>query len=599
MIQHNKFFLGVSQSALGQAWFDSLDRDDTNKALTISQKFGLNALLARILAARSVEEEDAVDYLTPTLKKLMPNPTKFVDMEKAAARLVKAIENKEQVAIFGDYDVDGACSSAILSKFLNFFQLKTKIYIPDRIVEGYGPNPTAMEMLAREGASLIVTVDCGANSPEAIRAARNVGADVVVLDHHQMGEIHNEANALVNPNRPDDRSGQGHLCAAAIVFITVAWTCKLLREKEHIKTVPDVLEYLDLVALATICDVVPLTGVNRAFVQKGLQVSRTLHNPGIAALARVARVGEPLNVFHFGFLLGPRINAGGRIGDPALGARLLTCQSLEEANGIADKLNQLNQERQAMEAEQLLQAEADIEIMKNGLEQPKVIVVANANWHPGIVGIVAARLKEKFNCPAFAIALKPDGTGVGSGRSISGINLGEIVREAVDLGLLVKGGGHAMAAGITILESKVSEFLIWLENKISKTVDDLRADRSITIDGMISASGATKDLVDLIDQAGPFGSGNPTPIFALPSHRLVDVREVGNGHLSMTLMNSDGTRIKAIAFRSVGTALGDFLTGSLGQTIHVAGNLNLNYWNGSVSTQLRVVDAAIAQNGVI
>ena len=594
MIQHNKFFLGVSQSALGQAWFDSLDRDDTNKALTISQKFGLNALLARILAARSVEEEEAVDYLTPTLKKLMPNPTKFVDMEKAAARLVKAIENKEQVAIFGDYDVDGACSSAILSKFLNFFQLKTKIYIPDRIVEGYGPNPTAMEMLAREGASLIVTVDCGANSPEAIKAARNVGADVVVLDHHQMGEIHNEANALVNPNRPDDRSGQGHLCAAAIVFITVAWTCKLLREKEHIKTVPDVLEYLDLVALATICDVVPLTGVNRAFVQKGLQVARTLHNPGIAALARVARVGEPLNVFHFGFLLGPRINAGGRIGDPALGARLLTCQSLEEANGIADKLNQLNQERQAMEVEQLLQAEADIEIMKNGLEQPKVIVVANANWHPGIVGIVAARLKEKFNCPAFAIALKPDGTGVGSGRSISGINLGEIVREAVDLGLLVKGGGHAMAAGITISESKVSEFLIWLENKISKTVDDLRADRSITIDGMISASGATKDLVDLIDQAGPFGSGNPTPIFALPNHRLVDVREVGNGHLSMTLMNSDGTRIKAIAFRSVGTALGDFLTGNLGQTIHVAGNLNLNYWNGSVSTQLRVVDAAIA-----
>lgn len=594
MIQHNKFFLGVSQSALGQAWFDSLGRDDANKALTISQKFGLNALLARILAARSVEEEDAVDYLNPTLKKLMPNPTQFVDMEKAAARLVKAIENKEQVAIFGDYDVDGACSSAILSKFLNFFQLKTKIYIPDRIVEGYGPNPTAMEMLAREGASLIVTVDCGANSPEAIKAARNVGADVVVLDHHQMGEIHNEANALVNPNRPDDRSGQGHLCAAAIVFITVAWTCKLLREKKHIKTVPDVLEYLDLVALATICDVVPLIGVNRAFVQKGLQVARTLHNPGIAALARVARVGEPLNVFHFGFLLGPRINAGGRIGDPALGARLLICQSLEEANGIADKLNQLNQERQAMEAEQLLQAEADIEIMKNGLEQPKVIVVANANWHPGIVGIVAARLKEKFNCPAFAIALKPDGTGVGSGRSISGINLGEIVREAVDLGLLVKGGGHAMAAGITILESKVSEFLVWLENKISKAVDDLRTDKSITIDGMISASGATKDLVDLIDQAGPFGSGNPTPIFALPSHRLVDVREVGNGHLSMTLMNSDGTRIKAIAFRSVGTALGDFLTGNLGQTIHVAGNLNLNYWNGSVSTQLRVVDAAIA-----
>ena len=591
MKQTKQNFLGVAHSALGQTWIDSLDREGLNNARTLSQKFGLAEPLARVLAARSVSEEEVINYLDPTLKALTPDPTTFVDMEKATQRIVKAINRKEKVAIFGDYDVDGACSSAILFRFLTFFGLDVTIYIPDRIVEGYGPNPQAMKMLADDGASLIITTDCGANSPEAIKAAREKGVDVVVLDHHQMSEIHREAYALVNPNRPDDLSGQGHLCAAGLVFIAVAWTLKHLKQQGRYKEYPDILCYLDLVALATVCDVVPLRGINRAFVVKGLQVARMMSNPGIAALSRVARIGEPLNVFHFGFLLGPRINAGGRIGDQALGARLLTTKTEGDANSIAEELNVLNQERQDIEARQLLEAEGDLQSMKID-QNPGVIVVAHEGWHPGIVGILAARLKEKFRCPTFAIAIKEDGSATGSGRSINGINLGELVSEAVELGLLEKGGGHAMAAGITVSKSKIQEFRTWLEHKLSARVNDIHAHETLLIDGVISASGATKELYEMIEKAGPFGAGNPLPVFVLPSHRLSDVREVGKGHLLMSISNVEGKKLKAIAFRAVGTELGDFLMAHLGKNIHIAGNLSLNYWNGQALPQLRVIDAA-------
>lgn len=591
MIETEQNFLGVARSAIGRRWIASLDREGVNDALTMSQKFGIAEPLARVLAARSIPEEEVLNYLDPTLKALTPDPATFVDMEKATERIVQAIDHKEKVAIFGDYDVDGACSSAILYQFLTFFGLDVDIYIPDRIVEGYGPNPQAMKMLSDNGASLIVTVDCGANSAEAIKAAREKGVDVVVLDHHQMGEVHEEAYALVNPNRPDDRSGQGYLCAAGLVFITVAWTLKKIRQQRKHRDLPDILCYLDLVALATVCDVVPLVGVNRAFVTKGLKVARMMSNPGIAALSRVARIGEPLNVFHLGFLLGPRINAGGRIGDQALGARLLTAKTEGEANAIAEELNTLNQERQAIEAKQLLEAESDLQSLELD-ESPSVIVVSHEGWHPGIVGILAARLKEKFRCPTFAIAIKADGSATGSGRSIAGVNLGELVREAVELNLLEKGGGHAMAAGVTILKSKIDEFRKWLGQKLSARVNDLHAHETLSIDGLLSASGATKELYEMIEKAGPFGSGNPLPIFVLPSHRLSDVREVGSGHLLMSLSNIEGKKLKAIAFRAVGTDLGNFLISHLGKNIHIAGNLNLNYWNGQASPQLRVIDAA-------
>lgn len=591
MLPTNRNFLNVTRSALGRTWIDSLNREGLNNARTISQKYGIPEPLARVLSARAVSEGEVAEYLDPTLKKLTPDPTSFVDMEKATKRIADAINAKEKVAIFGDYDVDGACSSAILYQFLAYFGLDVTIYIPDRVVEGYGPNPKAMKMLADEGNSLIVTVDCGANSPEAIKAARETGVDVVVLDHHQMGEIHSESYALVNPNRPDDCSGQGHLCAAGLVFIAVAWTLKILKQQGKYQKLPDILSSLDLVALATVCDVVPLIGVNRAFVTKGIQVARMMSNPGIAALSRVTRIGEPLNTFHLGFLLGPRINAGGRIGDQALGARLLTSKSLTDADAIAEELNTLNQERQDIETKQLIEAEADIESLAP-TEDPNVIVVAHEGWHPGIVGILASRLKDKFRCPAFAIAIKADGTATGSGRSINGINLGELVREAVELKILDKGGGHAMAAGITISASKINEFREWLHEKLSTNVDDLHAQEKLLIDGIISSSGATRELYEMIEKAGPFGSGNPLPVFVLPSHRLSDVREVGRGHLIMSISNVEGKRLKGIAFRAVGTQLGDFLIAHLGKNIHVAGNLNLNYWNGQASPQLHVLDAA-------
>ncbi len=591
MIQRKQNFLGVTRSAVGRSWTESLDREGVNNARSLSQKFGIAEPLARVLAARSVSEDEVLNYLEPTLKTLMPDPTTFIDMEKATDRILQAINRKEKVTIFGDYDVDGACSSAILYQFLTFFGLDVHIYIPDRLVEGYGPNPQAMRMLADEGSSLIVTVDCGANSPEAIKAAREKGVDVVVLDHHQMGEVDPAANALVNPNRPDDRSGQGYLCAAGLVFIAVAWTLKKIRAEGKHKTLPDILRYLDLVALATVCDVVPLVGVNRAFVIKGLKVARMMSNPGVAALSRVAGIGEPLNVFHLGFLLGPRINAGGRIGDQALGARLLTTQTEGDAESIAEELNALNQERQNIEAKQLLEAEVGLQSLTLD-ETPSVIVVAHEGWHPGIVGILAARLKEKFRCPAFAIAIKNDGTATGSGRSIAGVNLGELVREAVQSGLLEKGGGHAMAAGVTISSGKIDEFRKWLNEKLSSKVNDLHAHETLLVDGVLSASGATRELYEMLEKAGPFGSGNPLPVFVLPSHRLADVREVGKGHLMMSISNTEGKRLKAIAFRAVGTDLGDFLMTHLGKNIHVAGNLNLNYWNGQASPQFRVIDAA-------
>ncbi|MBI0140597.1 single-stranded-DNA-specific exonuclease RecJ [Bartonella sp. W8125] len=590
-MQRKQNFLGVTRSAVGRSWTESLDREGVNNARSLSQKFGIAEPLARVLAARSVSEDEVLNYLEPTLKTLTPDPTTFIDMEKATDRILQAIDRKEKVTIFGDYDVDGACSSAILYQFLTFFGLDVHIYIPDRLVEGYGPNPQAMRMLADEGSSLIVTVDCGANSPEAIKAAREKGVDVVVLDHHQMGEVDPAANALVNPNRPDDRSGQGYLCAAGLVFIAVAWTLKKIRAEGKHKTLPDILRYLDLVALATVCDVVPLVGVNRAFVIKGLKVARMMSNPGIAALSRVAGIGEPLNVFHLGFLLGPRINAGGRIGDQALGARLLTTQTESDAESIAEELNALNQERQNIEAKQLLEAEVGLQSLTLD-ETPSVIVVAHEGWHPGIVGILAARLKEKFRCPAFAIAIKNDGTATGSGRSIAGVNLGELVREAVQSGLLEKGGGHAMAAGVTISSGKIDEFRKWLNEKLSSKVNDLHDRETLLVDGVLSASGATRELYEMLEKAGPFGSGNPLPVFVLPSHRLADVREVGKGHLMMSISNTEGKRLKAIAFRAVGTDLGDFLMTHLGKNIHVAGNLNLNYWNGQASPQFRVIDAA-------
>jgi single-stranded-DNA-specific exonuclease len=498
------------------------------------------------------------------------------------------------VAIFGDYDVDGAASSALLHRFLAHYGVEAEIYIPDRIFEGYGPNPEAMRDLVARGARLVVTVDCGTNSAPSIEAANAAGAEVVVLDHHQVGGPLPAAVAVVNPNREDDLSGQGHLCAAGVVFMTLVRTLGILRERGSDRPPPDLLGWLDLVGLATVCDVVPLVGLNRAFVVKGLLVMRRLGNAGIAALAGVARIGEPLNVFHLSFILGPRINAGGRIGDAALGSRLLACDDPVEARSIAETLDRLNQERQAMEQAMLAEAraEADAELAAGG--GPAVIVTASDGWHPGIVGLLAARLKEHARRPAFAIAFNANGTGSGSGRSIPGFDLGRMVRAAVERGLLVKGGGHAMAAGITVERGRLGDLRAFFEEWAGDEVSRLRHEETLEIDAALSADGANFELIDALEAAGPFGSGHPQPLLALPRHVLADARQVGTGHIRVDLRSQTGARLQAMAFRAVGTGLGDFLFANRGRTIHIAGNLSANWWNGSRSVQFRITDAATA-----
>lgn len=591
MSADQRLFLGVRKSARGTAWVPRLSSVQENTALAIAQDHGVDDVVARVLAARGVDAPDVPVFLDPMLKVLMPDPRSLTDLGAAAERIAQAIRGRERVAVFGDYDVDGACSSALMARYLRHFSLTVEIHIPDRIFEGYGPNPDAMRGLAERGAALIVTVDCGTNSAEAIAAATDAGAEVVVLDHHQIGGDLPEAVAVVNANRDDDLSGQGHLCAAGIVFLTLVDVQRRLRE-DGAESLPDLLSMVDLVGLATVCDVVPLLGVNRAFVRKGTQMARMMNNPGLSALARIARIGEPVGSFHFGFVIGPRINAGGRIGNAAMGATLLSSDDPGEVEHLAVELDRLNGERQKMEKAMLEQAEAEALAEYAHGRPPAIVVTESDAWHPGVVGLIAARLREKLRRPAFAIAFDPSGKGTGSGRSISGFDLGRVVRDALDAGLLEKGGGHAMAAGITVSRDKLGALRAFLEDKAARKVADLVDREVLEVDAAVTADGVTLDLVDRLEAAGPYGSGHPQPIIALPRHRLVDVLPVGSGHLRLSLQSPAGRRITAMAFRAADSDLGAFLGSSRGGLVHVAGTVGANHWNGRTTAQLRVIDAA-------
>ncbi|CDZ55537.1 single-stranded-DNA-specific exonuclease RecJ [Neorhizobium galegae] len=588
-------FLGVERSAGDQRWVSRLDQAAQNRALAIAQIHGIPDLVARVLAGRGVTLDDAPAFLDPTIRSLMPDPYTLTDCEKAVLRLADAIARQEKVAIFGDYDVDGASSSALLYRFLRHFDIEAEIYIPDRIFEGYGPNPAAIRQLIAAGASLIVTVDCGSTSHDALAAAREEGCDVVVIDHHQLGHELPPCLALVNPNREDDLSGQGHLCAAGVVFLVLVAAARHMRQIGDPRARSlDLLAWLDIVALATVCDVVPLKGLNRAYVVKGLLAARHMGNAGLSALFRKAGLGGPVTPYHFGFLIGPRINAGGRIGDAALGSRLLTLEDPIEAEVIAARLDELNRERQAMEAAMLAEAEAEVLAEYGNGEGANVIVTARDKWHPGIVGLIAARLKEKFKRPAFAIAFDPSGKGTGSGRSINGFDMGRMVRAAVDTGLLVKGGGHAMAAGLTVERSNLGRLRAFFEEMAGEGVPALVANHVLKIDGALSASGATLELFDQLEQAGPYGSGHSQPVFAIPAHRLKDARLVGTAHIKVTLEAADGSRLEGIAFRAAETPLGNMLLNSRGAQIHAAGCLSADQWQGTRRMQLRLLDAVKA-----
>lgn len=592
-----RLFLGVEKSARGRAWRDRLDARGEARALAISQRHGVPEMLARILAGRGVEADAAEAFLDPTVRRLMPDPDTLTAMKEAASRIADAVQRREQVAIFGDYDVDGATSSALLARYLRHCGLAPILHIPDRLFEGYGPNVDAVRSLAERGATLLITVDCGTTSLEPLAEAKKCGMDVVVIDHHQCDSHLPDVDALVNPNRPDDLSGLNHLAAVGLVFMTLVAVSRELRRRGFFEgglSEPDLLACLDLVALGTIADVVPLTGLNRAFVAKGLISMRRRENAGLTALMDAARLDGPPEPFHLGFLLGPRINAGGRIGRADLGANLLLEQDATEAARIATELDRLNRERQAMEQHMLAEAEAEA-LASLGLEEKgAVVVTASEGWHPGIVGLVAARLKEKFGRPAFAIALEPGGTGTGSGRSIAGADLGRAVRQAVAEGLLIKGGGHAMAAGVTLRRERLAPFRAFLESALADAVEKARREDALLIDGALSAAGASFDFVASAMRAGPFGAGNPEPVFVLPAHQIAYADLVGQHHIRARLRAPDGAMLNAMAFRSANTDLGRALLEGRGQSVHAAGTLSIDRWQGSERVQMRLIDVASA-----
>jgi len=591
----DRFFLGVERSLTGRAWRDRLDERGSARALAIAQRHGLNELLARVLAGRNVDVDEVESFLDPTIKRLMPDPHTLIAMAAASARIADAVVRGESIAIFGDYDVDGATASALLGRYLRHCGLDPIIHIPDRIFEGYGPNVEAIRAFAERGVKLLVTVDCGVTSHEPLAEAAKLGLEVIVIDHHQADERLPAALAIVDPNRADDLSGLGHLAAVGLVFLTVVAVTRELRLREFWtggRAEPDLRTLLHLVALGTVADVVPLHGLNRAFVAKGLIALRWREHVGTTALMDTARLSGPPEPWHLGFLLGPRINAGGRIGRADLGVRLLLEEDPTEAARIAAELDRLNRERQQIEQATLAQAEAEALAGLGFEERGAVVVTAAEGWHPGVVGLVAARLKERYGRPAFAIAIEPSGVGTGSGRSIAGVDLGRAVRRAAQEGLLLKGGGHAMAAGVTLRKDALGAFRAFLEDTLTASVGAARRESALLIDGAITAAGFDLDLAQLLSRGGPYGAGNPEPLLALPGHTLVFADQVAESHIRARLRSGDGKFANAVAFRAAGRPLGKALLENRGRTVHAAGQIAVDRWQGEERVQLRLTDLA-------
>jgi single-stranded-DNA-specific exonuclease len=608
-------FLGVENSLAGRRWVARLDRAGEAQALAIAQAHGIADVVARVLAGRGVDADTAPAYLNPTLRELLPEPFSLRDMERAATRLAKAIADREKIAIFGDYDVDGACSAALLATFAAKAGAPAPlIHIPDRIREGYGPNVEAVRDLHAKGARLMVAVDCGSTSFEALAEAQALGMETIVLDHHQIGE-ELPAGLIVNPNRQDDASGAGALCAAGVVFLTIVAASRELRRRGHWaeQGEPDLLEALDLVALATVADVAPLVGLNRAFVAKGLAVMRQRRRVGLAALMDAAQLEGPPRPYDLGFLLGPRINAGGRIGDAALGARLLTLQDPSAAREIAEELNRLNAERRRLEEIALEQAVVAAERELESGKSSACLVIGDSAWRPGLVGLLASRLKDRFKIPSFAIAFNEDSHGssylasgssscltlswggafaTGSGRSLPGVDLGRAVRRAVAEKIAAKGGGHAMAAGVTIAQDRFGDFREFMNAALKAEVEACGEQNILRIDAAMTARGAGPDLVDELEKAGPYGQGAAEPVFAFAEHGVDYVSPVGAGHLRLRLRSGDGAALDAICFRAVGTKLGEALARSRGERFHFAARLTKSAYRGVARVTAQIVDLA-------
>jgi len=580
-------------SATGKLW--DLQGTDDRLVLGLSQRHNLPEIIARILVNRGVTLETADHYLEPTLRNLLPDPSLLLDMDTAVQRTIFALENNEPIVVYGDYDVDGATASALLRRYFQDIGHPIDLYIPDRIEEGYGANSEALESLFHQGKKLVLMVDCGTTAFEPLEHAHTLGLDVIVLDHHTAQPSLPPGIGIINPNRLDQDLGSysylRHLCAAGVSFLFLIALQRALRQKGWFKNCPepDLLSYLDLVALGTVCDVMPLVGLNRAFVTQGLKVLRGRGNLGLSTLADIARVDEAVSTYHLGFILGPRINAGGRVGQANLGSLLLTTEDKNEAQKIADSLNQFNLQRQEIEKQVLEEAIEQIETHR--LHDHPVLLVGAEGWHPGVIGIVASRLKERYNRPACVVGFDSD-VGKGSGRSISGVELGAAMHTAVHRSILEKGGGHAMAAGFTVHKSKYDQFHAFLNDHLGKKIQEIKP--TLKLDGYLSVQGATLELLETLQRLEPFGNGNATPRFAFTQVRVSYLDTVGENHLRCQIADEAGNHLKAIAFRAKDTAIGKYLEETKGQRIQIAGTLKLDSWNGSTKVSLIIDDAMIA-----
>ncbi len=582
----SEFACGVEQSLAGQPWRwrrnggDDLQRD----------------LVDQLLLARGIEDADLARHRAPTIRDFLPDPSVFADMDKAAERLADAVQGGETIAIFGDYDVDGATSAALLTILLRRLGNEPMVYIPDRLMEGYGPSGAALVELKRRGASLAVTVDCGAQAFEALDEAAAAGLDVIVCDHHQCATRLPTALAMINPNRLDESeigAAHGHVAAVGMAFLLGVALLRELRKRGCFADRPEprIIDLLDIVALGTVADVARLRTLNRAFVTQGLRVMADRRNIGLVALADAARLVKPPTARDLGFALGPRINAGGRVGKSDLGVRLLTSTDPEEARTIAVELDRLNEERRAIEMLVAEQAGAAAETQSGA----PLILVSGRGWHPGVIGIVASRLKERFGRPAIVVAEEQDGTGKGSGRSISGVDLGAAVLAAKDSGLLVAGGGHAMAAGLTVAPGGIEPLRAFLHERMAADVEAARGNRSLLLDALLAPGGVAAGLCDELDAAGPYGAGWPAPRVAAGPARLLRPGIVGNGHVRAVAIGDDGKSFKLIAFRAAETELGQALLASpADQRWWLAGTIKRDEWNGGTAAEMHLEDASRA-----
>lgn len=575
-------------SLTGRRWLTQ--PSDDRMVLAVAQVHGLPDLAARILVGRGIGLDGVEAHLSPTLREFLPDPSQLRDMDKAAGRIAAAIMGGERIALFADYDVDGATSSALLLRFLRAVGSDALLYVPDRILEGYGPNKAAFGALAAQGAKLVITLDCGITAHEPLASARDVGLEAIVIDHHLADIQLPEAFAVINPNRLDEDRSLGHLAAVGVTFLSLVAINRALRAAGWYKdrAEPDLRQWLDLVALGTVADVVPLTGLNRAFVAQGVKVMAQRRNVGLAALADVARIAEAPAAYHLGFVFGPRVNAGGRVGKADCGARLLSTEDTAEAVELAAILDGHNSERKALEAATLEAAIAEIEA-RGDTEAARILVTSGEGWHPGVVGIVASRLVERYHRPVCVVGFS-EGIGKGSGRSIPGVDLGAAVIAAKAAGLLSAGGGHPMAAGFTVAQNRLKVLKAFLEAKVSESGE--RAVPVLAIDAAVACGGATVTLAEIIEKLGPFGSGNHEPRFALTSARIVTADLVGTSHVRCIITDNSGARVKAIAFRAAESPLGQALLNGRGKPIALAGKVKLDRWNGETRVQFQIEDAA-------